>query len=614
MSQHSQHPNTAGDPKTAGNPIAARKRWLRWGALGAVVLVPLAFVGLFVGALSQSDTSIDRIPAAIVNEDSLVTTTAPDGTEQNVFAGRQLVTELTGSGSQGFDWTITNAADAKDALARGEVYAILTVPEDFSTSVLSIQGDEPVKSNLTIQTDDAHSYLTGSVLQVVGQTMVGTFGKQITEQYISGLSAGLGGLGTALTTAADGATQLGTGATGLADGATQLGGGAAQLGSGLTAYTSGVSSLSAGLAKLDSGAAGLTAATGQLGAYTGGVSQLSAALNQYVAQSPGLSALDGGALATIAGELSKAAAGGDQLGAGLSSGIAGVQSGISQSAAGAAKLAAGGGALVTGANGLATGASAIADGATQLATGAGTLAAGLADGAAQVPSGDADAAAATAEVAAEPVTLSVTTDNAVTDIGQVVATFLVPFGLWIGALAVFLVLRPFTRRVLASTAVDGRLVFSALGRAGVVTGAQALLLVLLLHVSIGVGWALLPATLLFSLLMAAAFTAFHYLLTSAFGRAGLVVSLFLLAVQITATGGIYPIQVLSEPFQAISPFLPLTYGVSGMQGILAGGSTAPVLTAVAALAGFGVLSVVLALAAVRRSRSARLLGLAPLTP
>ncbi len=35
----------------------------------------------------------------------------------------------------------------------------------------------------------------------------------------------------------------------------------------------------------------------------------------------------------------------------------------------------------------------------------------------------------------------------------------------------------------------------------------------------------------------------------ALGRAGLVVSLFLLAVQITSTGGIYPIQLLSTPFQ-----------------------------------------------------------------
>jgi putative membrane protein len=620
MSQHSLS-------RIHGNPIAARKRWVRWGALGAVVLVPLAFVGLFVGALSQSDTSIDRIPAAIVNEDSLVTTTAPDGSEQNVFAGRQLVTELTGSDSQGFDWTITNADDAEEALAAGEVYAILTVPEDFSTSVLSIQSDQPVKSNLTIQTDDAHSYLTGSVLQVVGQTMVGTFGKQITSQYISGLYSGLGGVGTALSTASAGAAELGTGATGLADGATQLGSGAtqlasgaSQLGAGLKTYTSGVSSLSSGLGQLNSGAAGLSQLSSGVATYTGGVSQLADGITPIL-QSVRDQTPDPEQQADIQrliDGLATSKAGGAALSQQTSGAITGLQSGIAQSAAGAAKLAAAGPALVTGVNGLATGAtglatgaSGIADGATQLATGAGTLSTGLADGAAQVPTQDEDAAA-TAEVAADPVTLSITTDNAVTDIGQVIATFLVPVGLWIGALAVFLVMRPLTRRALASTAVDGRLVFAALAKASIVTGAQAVLLVLLMHISIGVSWSLLPATLLFSLLTAISFTAFHYLLTTAFGRAGLVLSLFLLAIQLTATGGIYPIEVLSEPFQAISPFLPLTYAVSGMQGIIAGGGVAPVLTAAAVLAGFAILSAILALAAIRRSRSAKRLGLAPL--
>jgi putative membrane protein len=81
-------------------------------------------------------------------------------------------------------------------------------------------------------------------------------------------------------------------------------------------------------------------------------------------------------------------------------------------------------------------------------------------------------------------------------------------------------------------------------------------------------------------------------------------------VQITATGGVYPIEVLSEPFQAVSPLLPLTYGVSGMQAIISGGSAAPVATAAVALAILGLLSVLLSLVAVRRRRSARALGLA----
>jgi putative membrane protein len=560
-----------------------KNRWLRWGGLTAVVLIPLAFAGLFVGAVGQGDSALNSIPVAIVNDDTLQTQTAADGTETNVFAGRQLVTELTGS--EGFDWTITNAKDAAAALEAGEVYAVLTVPSNFSTSILSLFGDEPEKADISIRTDDAHGYLTGSVAQVVGQTMTDTFGKTITAQYIGGIYSSLGELGTSLGSAAEGAAQLSSGASALS--------------SGLTQYTDGVGALSDGLYQLDGGAAQLTRLSDGIASYTGGVSQLSAGLSQVA---PAMTSADPAVTAQfnyLVAQLSTAAAGGATLSGQAAAGIAGVQDGISQSAYGASQLSAGSGALVDGANGISTGASG--------------LAIGLQTGADQIPATDADAAASSAEIAADPVTLSVSTDNAVSQVGQLVATFFVPLGLWVGALAVFLVLRPITRRALTSTARNGRLVASGIARASAVTAAQALLLTALLHGALGVGVSLLPATLGFSLLTALAFTAFHYVLTAGLGRAGLVVSLLLLAVQVTSTGGIYPIELLSSPFQVVSPFLPLTYAVSGMQGILSGGDPGSVVISALTLLAFGVGSILVALVAIRRTRRADALGLVPRT-
>lgn len=548
--------------------------WLRRVGIAAVVLIPLAFAGLFVGAVGQGKSAIDSIPVAIVNQDTLQKVTNADGSVTNVFAGRQLVTELTGS--EGFDWTITNAADAEAKLASGEVYAVLTVPSNFSDSILSLSSAEPKKADISIRTDDTHSYLTGSVAQVVGQTMTDTFGKAITAQYIGGIYSSLGDLGTSLTAAADGATSLANGATSLS--------------SGLTQYTDGVDSLASGLSQLEDGAAQLSSGAAT---YTGAVSQISAGLTALApAMSTADPALQAQFNALVAG-LSQTAAGGSSL----TTGVAGVQSGISQSASGAWQLA--------------NGSDQLTSGASQLASGATDLATGLQSGADQLPSSNADTAAASAEVAADPVGLTVSTDNAVSQVGQIVATFFVPLGLWVGALAVFLVMRPVTRRALTSTARNGRLVASAIGKASLITGAQAVLLVALLHGALGVAWSLLPATLGFSLLIAIAFTAFHYLLTIGLGRAGLIVSLFLLAVQITSTGGIYPIELLSTPFQVVSPFLPLTYAVQGMQGILAGGNPGGVIAAAAVLAAFGIGSTVLALFAIRRTRRAGAIGLLP---
>jgi putative membrane protein len=589
----------------------ARRPWLRWTALAAVVLVPLAFAGLFIGAVSNISKGISDIPAAIVNNDTAVTQA---GSKTPVLAGRELVTELTGAKSAGFSWTITNSADAKADLANGTVYAILTVPKNFSKSIVSLSGKSPEKANLQITTDDAHNYLTGSVAQVVGDSLSSAFGQAITKQYIAGIYSGIGSVGKSLTTAADGATKLGSGASSLASGLSKLSTGtkasatgASQLASGTSQYVAGVSKISSGLNKV------VGTKKAGISAYTNGVSQISggltAAANTLATADPS-SAEYATALTSIqqlAPGLAQVAGGGSAL----SGGVTKLASGTAQLAASGPSLASGTSSLASGISKLASGTSASASGAHSLANGVNKLATGLTSGAAQVPSVSAAQAKATADVAANPVGVTVDREHKVSSPGQIIATLFVPLGLWIGSLAVFLVMRPMTRRALSSTAKNSRLVLSAVGRASIVTGAQAVLLAVLLHVAVVVSWSLFPASLAFSVLMALAFTAFHYLLTIGLGRGGLVVSIFLLAVQITSTGGLYPIQLLAKPFQIVSPLLPLTYGVQGMQAIMANSGVASAIGASFALVVFGVGSLLIALVAVRRVRRARALGLVP---
>jgi putative membrane protein len=553
------------------------------------VLIPLAFAGLFIGAISQVSHSISDIPAAIVNNDQVVTQTGADGKSTPVLAGRELVTELTGKKSAGFTWTITNSADAKTDLANGTVYAILTVPKNFSKSIVSLGSKAPVKANLTITTDDSHNYLTGSVAQIVGTSLSSAFGQAITKQYIASLYSGIGGFGNSLSSAASGATQLSTGASGLS--------------SGLDTYVAGVSKVPSGLWQLRSGieTAKDSVQSQAIAPYTSAVSGETAKLNSDVAllaANPNDASLMA-AVQTDSATLSSIAAGGSSVSSGVGSAFD--------------TLAANTGSFAAQTSGLASGGTQLASGAQSLASGASSLASGLASGAAKAPSYTSAQIAKTADVASNPVGVTVDRKHEVSSPAQIVATLFVPLGLWVGSLAVFLVLRPLTRRTLSSTAGNARLVLSSIARASVVTAAQALLLVLLLHTAVGVSWSLLPATVLFALVMAISFTAFHYLLTIGLGRGGLVVSLFLLAVQITSTGGLYPIQLLAKPFQFISPFLPLTYGVRGMESIISNSGAGTAIGAAVALVAFGAGSLIVALLAVRRVRRARALGLVPVT-
>uniref|UniRef100_UPI00293F7971 YhgE/Pip family protein n=1 Tax=Clavibacter sp. MX14-G9D TaxID=3064656 RepID=UPI00293F7971 len=332
-------------------------------AVALVALVPIAVAGLFIGSLSDVADGVERIPAAIVNQDEIVQQTAPDGTETPVLAGRLLVTQLTSDDNQAFDWTITNAEEAERMLDDGEVYAVLTVPEDFSASIVSLQTDTPERAQIRVTTDDAHGYLTGAATQAVGVGMTSVFGNAITSQFVSGIYTTFGSLKGSLTDAgtgadqlADGATQLSSGATALGDGLTQLGDGlgqsqqgASQLADGLGTYTGGVSQLSSGLDQLQTGAAGLSQVADGVEQYAGGAGQIAqqvAGIRQQLSADPRTAPL-AAQLQPLEQGLDQYAAQGRTLATQAGAGIQGVQQGIGQSASGAAQLAANGGALVT---------------------------------------------------------------------------------------------------------------------------------------------------------------------------------------------------------------------------------------------------------------------------
>ncbi|MFF2494933.1 YhgE/Pip family protein [Agromyces sp. NPDC058064] len=671
------------------------QRRTRLGVLvAAVIAVPLAVAGLVSGALGGATDNLEQIPAVVVNNDEMVTMTLPDGTEQPVLAGRQLVTELTGPDTAGFAWTISNDEEAADLLASGDAYAVLTIPSDFSESVTSISGQSPTQANLDIRTDDAHGYLAGSVAQSVGDAMSTAFGRELTAQYLEGFYGNLAEMGGSLGDAADGATQLSsgigtlsgglgklsdgvgqaasgasdaaTGASAYADGVAQYTDGVDGIASGLGSYSAGVNQYTTGVDEIASGLAGLNAGAqpldelatgvtgyvagvnGVIGQIEGGIVPLIEQLEKLAETNPELkptideaiarldeaqgqltgfqqqgTALEQGnraAVDGVLGGLAKLSSGASQL----SAGSAGLRSGASGLASGAAQLSAGSSGLSDGASGLASGigelagglgelqagADGAASGATQLASGADDLAAGLTEGAeAAQQLGDIDAAK-TADVVAEPVTVDATRDHEISSTGEVIGMLFVPVGLWLGAMAMFLVFRPFGREALRSTASTGGLVWRALARAGLLALAQAVAVVLLLHGAMGVAWSLLPQTLAFAALLALVFTALHAFLTVWLGRAGLLVSLVLVALQLTAAGGLVPIEVLAGPYQAISPFLPLTWAVQGMQSIIAGAGAGAIAGAAGVLVLFGLLAIAGTAFVVGRRRGIRSIGFA----
>lgn len=70
---------------------------------------------------------------------------------------------------------------------------------------------------------------------------------------------------------------------------------------------------------------------------------------------------------------------------------------------------------------------------------------------------------------------------------------------------------------------------------------------------------------------------------SSFGSIGKALCVILLVLQICATGGTFPIQLVTEPFQSIYPFLPGTYALKAINMCVAGFSGADLLYCLAIL-------------------------------
>ena len=82
-----------------------------------------------------------------------------------------------------------------------------------------------------------------------------------------------------------------------------------------------------------------------------------------------------------------------------------------------------------------------------------------------------------------------------------------------------------------------------------------------------------------------------------------MISLLLLAVQVAAVGGIFPVEMLAGPFPMLRPFLPLSWAVDGMQALVTGGGVGVVVGSAAALLALAIGSVLVAGVAIRRTRN-----------
>jgi putative membrane protein len=151
--------------------------------------------------------------------------------------------------------------------------------------------------------------------------------------------------------------------------------------------------------------------------------------------------------------------------------------------------------------------------------------------------------------------------------GSALAPFYISISLWIGCIIA---------AAMISMRVKSRIKYRAesiyLGRMGlfiVISLLQSILVALgalYLHVQVTSSIMFVFTTLFIGLCS----MIIVYSLTSAIGNAGKSLAIVILVFQITATGGTFPVQILPPFFQAIHPYLPLTYAIGALREVIGG--------------------------------------------
>ncbi|MEV7339635.1 YhgE/Pip domain-containing protein [Streptomyces sp. NPDC093544] len=242
--------------------------------------------------------------------------------------------------------------------------------------------------------------------------------------------------------------------------------------------------------------------------------------------------------------------------------------------------------LDTGVGKLKTGASDLDAGLYKLADGSGTLADGLHDGAGQIPDYDEQDRDQRTEVMSDPVRLASQDLHKAPNYGTGFAPYFIPLSLWVGAMVAYMLIQPLNRRALAAGASAWRIALAGWLPVAAIGVLQTAALMSVLHWAIGLEMAHAAGTVGFLFLVTACFAAIVQWLNARFGAAGRILVLAFLMLQLTSAGGTYPVQTSPGFFNAIHPFLPMSYVVEALRRLITGGGLGPVWQACAVLAAF----------------------------
>ncbi|PPF75495.1 hypothetical protein C5B96_16625 [Subtercola sp. Z020] len=321
-----------------------------------------------------------------------------------------------------------------------------------------------------------------------------------------------------------------------------------------------------------------------------GAAQVAAGTQRLADAAPTLA----GGAASLASGTAQVAAGASTLASSagqLSDGAATLATGTAQVSDGAASLASGTSQLADGASTLAGGTQQLADGSATLSTGAGQLNAGavklrdgLSSGIDQIPDYTPDQRQTAAATIATPARVDTDSITKASTYGAGMAPFFISLAAWIGIYALFLIIKPLSRRALTALRAPLRVTFAGWLAPALLGALQMAAVYFVVTVPLGFSVANPALMLAFMVFTSITFVAIIGALNIWLGSVGQFLGLVLMVLQLVTAGGTFPWQTLPGPLAALHHVLPMSYAVDGIRQLMYGGDLSLALNDVGVLA------------------------------
>ncbi|MGW2212143.1 YhgE/Pip domain-containing protein [Streptomyces sp. NPDC001781] len=172
-------PHASGPGVSAAQLLGRWKLWLMPAVLSSLVALVLSL--LYMGGILTPESSLHRMPVALVNQD---TGEPLPGQRANVGTQAARAVLSSGSADDRVRWRPTTWAKARDELASGRVYGALVIPADFTATVGALATPDaksrPVLSVLTNPgAGSLASSLAGRITQNAAHEVSVAVGRQL---------------------------------------------------------------------------------------------------------------------------------------------------------------------------------------------------------------------------------------------------------------------------------------------------------------------------------------------------------------------------------------------------------------------------------------------------